>query len=82
VSKATITSKGQVTIPKAVRELLHLHSGDKVDFVVSEKGEAIMRPVAKSAREVFGLLAKKGQARRSVQEMDDAVRKAMSRAAR
>nr|MBC8379657.1 AbrB/MazE/SpoVT family DNA-binding domain-containing protein [Planctomycetota bacterium] len=30
---ATLTSKGQVTIPKTVRNSLHLHAGDKVEFV-------------------------------------------------
>lgn len=32
----TITSKGQVTMPKNIRELLHLYAGDKVEFVFSE----------------------------------------------
>jgi len=31
---ATITSKGQVTIPKEIRDLLHIQTNDKVDFVV------------------------------------------------
>ena len=31
---ATLTSKGQLTIPKAVRDSLHLHTGDRVAFVV------------------------------------------------
>ena len=41
---ATLTSKGQVTIPKAVRNSLHLHAGDKVEFVITESKEALLRP--------------------------------------
>jgi len=41
--EATVTSKGQVTIPKPVREDLHLRSGSKVMFVSSPEG-VVMRP--------------------------------------
>ncbi|HTB22245.1 MAG TPA: AbrB/MazE/SpoVT family DNA-binding domain-containing protein [bacterium] len=41
---ATISSKGQVTIPKAIREALGLKSGDSVAFAVKD-GAAVLRPV-------------------------------------
>jgi AbrB family looped-hinge helix DNA binding protein len=41
---ATITSKGQVTIPRAIRDALGLREHDQVIFVLSED-RAIMRPV-------------------------------------
>ncbi len=41
---ATMTSKGQVTIPQSVRERLGLKQGDQVAFVV-ENGVAILKPV-------------------------------------
>lgn len=40
---ATITSKGQVTIPKRIREQLDLSAGDQVEFVVSDVGELTVR---------------------------------------
>ena len=40
---ATISSKGQITVPKAVRDALGLKSGDAVDFVLRD-GQAILRP--------------------------------------
>lgn len=40
---ATITSKGQVTIPKAVRDRLGLRPGDKLEFVEDESGVHIKR---------------------------------------
>lgn len=39
---ATVTSKGQITLPREVREALGLRSGSQVDFVVRD-GEAILR---------------------------------------
>jgi antitoxin PrlF len=41
---ATVTSKGQVTIPKAIREFMGIHPKDKIDFVL-EENKVILRPV-------------------------------------
>lgn len=40
----SMTSNGQVTVPKEVRDALDIHAGDKVYFV-ADKGRAIMVPV-------------------------------------
>lgn len=53
----TITSKGQVTIPKIIREMLHLCAGDKVEFVVDEKNEVSIKPVTKKTNDVYGQLS-------------------------
>ncbi|EAZ91208.1 AbrB/MazE/SpoVT family DNA-binding domain-containing protein, partial [Crocosphaera chwakensis] len=42
---ATITSKGQVTIPKEIRDYLKLDTGTKVDFVITETGEVKVIPL-------------------------------------
>jgi AbrB family looped-hinge helix DNA binding protein len=39
----TLTSKGQVTIPKKVREALHLQPGNAVEFAVNASGEVVLR---------------------------------------
>ena len=72
---ATLTSKGQLTIPKAVRDSLHLHTGDRVAFVVRGDAEAVLKPVTKSVDEVFGRLHSAAQPCRSVEEMKSAVAK-------
>jgi antitoxin PrlF len=41
----TVTAKGQVTIPKAVRELLGLRPGMKVDFRMVADGQVIVVPI-------------------------------------
>ncbi len=50
---AVLTSKGQMTIPKAVRNALKLTAGDKIEIIVTDNGEAIMRPVSKKVDEIF-----------------------------
>ena len=70
---ATLTSKGQVTIPKFVRDSLHLKAGDRIAFVLHGDAEATMKPVTKSVDDVFGRLHRAGQPRLSVDDMKAAV---------
>lgn len=56
MSRATVTSKGQVTIPKDVRDRLHLRPGVRLDFSVNEEGCLVGKPLTKSVEEVFGML--------------------------
>ena len=76
---ATLTSKGQLTIPKAVRDSLHLHTGDRVSFVVHGDAEAVLTPATRSVDAVFGRLHNPAQPRRSVEEMKAAVAQQMRR---
>ncbi len=55
MATATITSKGQVTIPKKIRDKLGLKPGDKVDFEV-EKGDLKVSRKKYSIEETFGML--------------------------
>ena len=77
---ATITSKGQITIPKSVRDSRRLHTGDRVAFVVHDPGEAILKPFARTVDEIFGLLHKPGRPFRSVEDMDKAIRARLKKA--
>lgn len=45
----TITVKGQVTIPKRVREALDLTPGTKVEFAVNENGDVVLRKARRHA---------------------------------
>ena len=38
----TMTSKGQVTIPKPIRDALHLTPGSAIEFSVNERGEVVL----------------------------------------
>ena len=70
---ATLTTKGQITIPKAVRDSLRLHSGDRVAFVMRGHSEALLKPMTKSVDEVFGKLHDTAQVFRTVADMKAAV---------
>lgn len=70
---ATLTTKGQVTIPKKIRKLLHLHSGDKIEIIVTEKREAVIRPISKKVDDVFCMLHQPGRKAVSVDEINKAV---------
>jgi len=41
-----LTSKGQVTIPKRIRDALHLLPGMPVEFTVNESGQVVLQPAA------------------------------------
>jgi antitoxin PrlF len=68
---ATLTSKGQITLPKQVREHLHLAEGDRVDFLIDSAGEVSLRPVGRSALELFGFLRRPGLPASTVEEMTE-----------
>jgi antitoxin PrlF len=70
---ATMTSKGQITIPKTVRESLHLHFGDRVAFIMHDETEAVLKPVTTTVDQVFGRLHNPGQAGKTVAEMNQIV---------
>ena len=54
---ATMTSKGQLTVPKELRELLGLKAGDRVEFVPDGDGRVVMRRARiQSITDLFGIL--------------------------
>ena len=73
---ATITSKGQVTIPKRVREALRLSAGDRIEFALSADGVVRLEVRRREAREIAGLLFRKGGRRLSIAQMDAAIARA------
>ena len=72
---ATVTTKGQVTIPKKIREALCLYPGDKIEITVTKEREAIIRPISKKVDDIFCKLHKLGGKAISVEEMDSAIKK-------
>jgi antitoxin PrlF len=72
--RATITSKGQMTVPKEVREALKLQPGDQVDLIIQDEGDVIMRPANLDLEDLEGFLYRPGQRAVSVEEMNEAIR--------
>lgn len=72
--KALVTSKGQVTIPKELREKFDIQPGAQVDFAAAQDGIRLRKVVDRSERlHVLGCL-KKELAGRSVTEILDELR--------
>jgi AbrB family looped-hinge helix DNA binding protein len=58
---ATLTSKGQTTIPKEIRDSLSLKAGDRMTFTLMPDASVLMRVKSKSVTELAGVLHKKGR---------------------
>ena len=73
-----ITSKGQITVPKAVRETLALASGDRIAFVIHNDGTVTVEAETIELKSLRGVL-KSGRTHVSIQQMRDAVQQAATR---
>jgi AbrB family looped-hinge helix DNA binding protein len=69
---ATLTAKGQVTLPKNLRDQLDLQVGDKLDFVILDNNVVQILPLKQSAKKLKGLIKKPKKAV-SIDEMNQAI---------
>lgn len=58
---ATLTSKGQTTIPKPIRDSLGMKAGDRMTFTLMPDGVVLMRVKNKRVADLAGLLHKRGR---------------------
>lgn len=72
---ATLTSKGQITLPKEIRDRLGLDAGSMLDFQVLEDNTITARQVKPDARRIRGLLKSPHAIALTVVQMDAAVSK-------
>jgi AbrB family looped-hinge helix DNA binding protein len=75
---ATVTSKGQITIPKEIRERLHLRAGHRIEFQTDREGRVILRPRNRDFRELKGMVRRKRKAPVSIGEMNEAIARGFS----
>ena len=60
-TNATLTGKGQTTIPKEIRDSLGMKPGDRMTFTLMPDATVVMRVKNKSVTELAGMLHKKGR---------------------
>jgi antitoxin PrlF len=72
MTAATLTSKGQLTLPKDVRAALGVGPGDRVDFVQMEDGNFAVLAAVHSVKTLKGIIPKPGKAI-SMEDMDNAI---------
>lgn len=70
MADATLTAKGQTTIPKEIRERLGLEAGDKLTFTTLSDGTVVMRAKTRRLLDLAGSLTRPGQPAVSVEEMN------------
>jgi AbrB family looped-hinge helix DNA binding protein len=68
-TESTLTSKGQTTVPKAIRESLRLKSGDRITFTLMPDGTVLMRVKNKSVMGLAGRLRRRGRKALPVEEL-------------
>lgn len=72
MATATITSKGQVTLPREVRASLGVVAGDRLDFIRMDDGNYAIVPASSSIRSLKGVLRAPAQLV-SLEEMNAAI---------
>ncbi len=70
--EATVTSQGQITIPKDIRERLGLRAGGKLRFEIDEDNRVVLRASGHSILDLVGILPKPKRAM-TLREMDEAI---------
>jgi antitoxin PrlF len=70
MATATMTSKGQMTVPRVIRERLRIGAGDRLDFIVNEQGDVVVRPAKGDITSLRGLVAAPGAKKRGVTVAD------------
>jgi antitoxin PrlF len=73
MAKSTVTSKGQVTIPKEIRIVAMIHEGTQLDFQIQSDGKIVMIPVQKNISQLKGIVKSKRKKPVSLAEMKTAI---------
>jgi len=73
MSTSTITSKGQITLPKDVRDHLGVREGDRLDFVIAADGGVCILPLSGSVQRLRGLLRQAGAPAATLAEIDESI---------
>ena len=78
MTRATLTSKGQTTIPLSIRTYLGLNTGDTIEFLIEDNGEVVLKPLTIDVRELKGSLPKPKKSV-SIEQMNKAITKGGSK---
>ncbi len=72
--ESKLTSKGRITLPKALRDDLHLKTGDRIAFERKDDGSYVLRPKTVSAASLKGILKDKYKGPpRTLEEIEEAI---------
>ncbi|HLB56110.1 MAG TPA: type II toxin-antitoxin system PrlF family antitoxin [Coxiellaceae bacterium] len=76
--RVKLTSKNQITVPKAIREYLKLKAGDQLQFIISKNGGVVVNANTLDIKDVVGMFNYKATKKKtSIRDMDLAIAKRM-----
>lgn len=75
MARATMTRKGQITIPVSIRRRLRLNPGDQIEFIGDDQDEIRVRPASTDVRDLKGIAHHGGKRPVSLEEMKKIIRK-------
>lgn len=71
--QATLSSKGQITLPKELRKVLNLTEGSRVQFIVLQNGDVRLIPKVRNIMDAAGILSKPGRAPVTLEDMEQGI---------
>ena len=72
-----MTSRGRVTIPQEIREKLGLKTGSRISFWIDSSGRVVLQPLKSDFRSLRGMLRSPHKRPLTIEEMDEAIGKAV-----
>ena len=76
---ATLTTKGELVVPQPIRQYMHLHAGDRLEFVINGDGDVVIRRRVSDVTELKAMLRKPERKPVSLSQMDKAIRRRAGR---
>lgn len=70
---STVTDKGQITLPKSLRDRLGIRPGMKVEFALQPDETLRLRVLARGSANLFGLLAVPGESAQGLAQIDASI---------
>lgn len=70
---STMTSKGQITIPKVIRDKLHLKPGDVLNFELESNDTVVVSAKKRNYKEAYGMLYRENQKPKSAEEINEGI---------
>jgi AbrB family looped-hinge helix DNA binding protein len=72
MARTTLTSKGQITLPKEIREQLGLKAGVKFECYVDRDGQVVLVPLTVKLEDLVGILPYAGPPK-TIEEINEAI---------
>lgn len=79
VIKITLSSKGQLAIPRRIREAMGVGAGSQLTLALLNDGRLEIAPVRHSVTSLFGLLKRPGEMPLSTSDIDSAIEKELAK---